>query len=600
GSNTYNNNYYNSDYAETAILDIEDVAGQNTGKTTAEYANGDVASLLNANVTSENGYRPWVTIGNDAVLGPENCNLVVNTNVKGANVELKDAEGNVVKSSSSVKNATLYSNLTTSGVYIYTVSKDGFDTEKGTVIIKDGVNSVSVELGVTVYVTISKDGEFKLSSDESTTMSRVPVKVTNFDVTEYGYDDVYNSKTGQPTVLNAFILTHELYSEGADAFKGTPNNNPAQGNDLFITKFWNEETTQLSYMVNNKYPGEWLEDEGYIWGSTADNIKLRTGDDINVTMYTDYQTPMFYTYFKDSSATVEQGEKVDLELLGFDNSTGYLNPESKGISGSTITVNGQDTEIVTDKDGKASISFDEVGIYTISAKNTDLTINDSKAVITAPVCIVIVTEKTVDVTFDADNGTEPIVKTVKEGGVLDSIPEVPTKEGYTFVGWYRDTDDTTTGYKSDVACTEDVTYKAKWAHVEMLGAQVKLVVDDKSGIRFGTKLYNDGDEIVEKGTLIIPASLLAEGEALTLDTPKVARSIGKVNYEVNEEENYVTYLGTLVNIPKAQFDRQMTAAAYVIYKDKAGNKYTVYSQYPNGSTSVYKLLENNVDWDDEW
>ena len=44
----------------------------------------------------------------------------------------------------------------------------------------------------------------------------------------------------------------------------------------------------------------------------------------------------------------------------------------------------------------------------------------------------------------------------------------------------------------------------------------------------------------------------------------------------------------------------MIAAAYVIYKDKAGNKYTVYSQYPNVSTSVYKLLENNVDWDDEW
>ncbi|MDY2735701.1 hypothetical protein, partial [Intestinibacter sp.] len=145
-----------------------------------------------------------------------------------------------------------------------------------------------------------------------------------------------------------------------------------------------------------------------------------------------------------------------------------------------------------------------------------------------------------------------------------------------------------------------VTYKAKYAHVKMLGAQGKIVVDGKSGIRFGTKLYDDGDEIVEKGTLIIPASLLAEGETLTLDTPKVARSIGKVNYEVNKEENYVTYLGTIVNIPKAQFDRQMIAAAYVIYKDKAGNKYTVYSQYPNGSTSVYKLLENNVDWDDEW
>ena len=124
----------------------------------------------------------------------------------------------------------------------------------------------------------------------------------------------------------------------------------------------------------------------------------------------------------------------------------------------------------------------------------------------------------------------------------------------------------------------------------MLGAQVKAVVNDMSGIRFGTKIYNDGDEIVEKGTLILPYNLLAEGEALTLDTPNVARSIGKINYEVNEKENYITYLGTIVNIKRAQFDAPLTAASYVIYKDKAGNKYTVYSQYPNGSKSVNDLL----------
>ena len=174
------------------------------------------------------------------------------------------------------------------------------------------------------------------------------------------------------------------------------------------------------------------------------------------------------------------------------------------------------------------------------------------------------------------------------------------KKGYTIVGWYADTDDISTEYKNNQTYTESVTYKAKWAHVTMLGAQGKLVVDGKSGIRFGTKIYNDGDEIIEKGTLILPVSFLNEGEGLRLDTPKVAKSVGKVNYEVNKDENYVTYLGTIINIPEAQFHRQMTAAAYVIYKDKAGNKYTVYSQYPNESTSVYDLLGNNVDWNEVW
>ncbi len=201
-----------------------------------------------------------------------------------------------------------------------------------------------------------------------------------------------------------------------------------------------------------------------------------------------------------------------------------------------------------------------------------------------------VKERDLSVTFDADNGTDNVVKSIKKGEALDFAPEEPTKKGYTFVGWYKDTDDITTEYKNNATYTEDVTYKAKWAHVEMLGAQGKIVVNDESGIRFGTKIYNDGDEIVEKGTIILPKALLAEGERLTLSTSKIVRSVGKVNYEVNKEENYVVYLGTLVEISRTNFDQQITAASYVIYKDKAGNKYTVYSQYPKGSISVNQLL----------
>ena len=196
------------------------------------------------------------------------------------------------------------------------------------------------------------------------------------------------------------------------------------------------------------------------------------------------------------------------------------------------------------------------------------------------------------VAFNPDNGDRVIKRAVDSEGKLNYTPEEPTKDGYTFVGWYEDTDDTTTVYKSGATYAKDVTYKAKWAHVKMLGAQVKAVVDDKSGIRFGTKIYDDGDEIVEKGTIILPKDLLADGEKLTLDTAQIAKSVGKVNYEVNQKENYVVYLGTLVNIKREQFDKQITAASYVIYKDKAGNKYTVYSQYPNGSKSVNDLLNN--------
>lgn len=199
-------------------------------------------------------------------------------------------------------------------------------------------------------------------------------------------------------------------------------------------------------------------------------------------------------------------------------------------------------------------------------------------------------DKKIKVVFDTNNGSDRVEKEVQKDEVLEYTPESPSKEGYVFVGWFKDVDNITTEYKSGQTYDTDVTYKAKYAHVKMLGAQAKAVVDDKSGIRFGTKIYDDGDKIVEKVTLIIPANLLSEGEALTLDNKKAARSMGKVNYEVNKEENSITYLGTLAYIPKAQFDRELTSVAYVIYKDKAGNEYKVYSPYSNGTISVNKLL----------
>ena len=590
------NNYYQKNSCSQGV-EGDDVEGKVEVKTAKQLADGSVAALLNAKVTNENEYKSWTVIDGKTVFG--SYDLAITPSVTGATVKLYDYKGNEIKAIAGTTG--VFDGLRKGSLYKYEVTKEGLNTETGTVIMGSTPQAIYVELSVTVYVTVSKDGEFKLADDQDTKLTRIPVTTTNFDVTDYGYPSVYNNDS-YPTLLNVFIRFHELYSGGADNFAGTPNNTPAKGNDLFITKFIGIETTQLNYYVNNKYPGEWLEDKGYIWGSTADYIKMKNNDDVNVVMFTNYQTPMFYTYFDKQEATVKQGQNLELTLKGFDNANAYMSPESKNISGSTIYIDGEETEIVTDKDGKAILTFDEPGTYIISAQGTDLSLSDSeKTVITAPVCEVTVTEADdITVSFDADNGDDIVTKAMKPGKVLNYMSTAPTKEGYTFVGWYKDTDDITTEYKQGSRFTQSTTYKAKYAHVTMLGAQGKMVSNGKSGIRFGTKIYNDGDEIVEKGTLILPANLLAEGETLTLDTPNVAKSVANTLYEVNKEQNYLTYLGTIVNIPKAQFERQMTASAYVVYKDKAGHQYTVYAPYANGSISVLDLLGNDVDWGEDW
>ena len=199
-------------------------------------------------------------------------------------------------------------------------------------------------------------------------------------------------------------------------------------------------------------------------------------------------------------------------------------------------------------------------------------------------------DKEFEIKFDADNGSDIVTQPVYKDEILNYTPENITKKGYTFVGWYEDTDNITTEYKNNQTYTKDITYKAKWAHVEGLGAQVKV---DKTGIRFGTKLYNDGDEILEKGTVMIPTKLIDTMTQcnITLDTENAAKSIGKVNYEVNKDENYVVYLGTLINIPESQRDTYIRASSYVRYKDKSGNEYIVYAF--NKEASINSLLESS-------
>lgn len=68
---------------------------------------------------------------------------------------------------------------------------------------------------------------------------------------------------------------------------------------------------------------------------------------------------------------------------------------------------------------------------------------------------------TYTLTFDSQSGTEVASQTVVEGQMATEPSPAPTKDGYTFVGWYSD-EELTQAFDFLTAITEDITLYAKW------------------------------------------------------------------------------------------------------------------------------------------
>jgi len=64
-----------------------------------------------------------------------------------------------------------------------------------------------------------------------------------------------------------------------------------------------------------------------------------------------------------------------------------------------------------------------------------------------------------DITFDAGNGTPPTIVPTSSDGKVTSIPEKPTREGYTFNGWYTERGEKVT---ADTVFQGDATVSARW------------------------------------------------------------------------------------------------------------------------------------------
>lgn len=312
------------------------------------------------------------------------------------------------------------------------------------------------EAAVTVYFTLSEDGEFVTGNDEEeTVLSHIPVTISYFDLAEYGLEDFYRYEADsfenggeyigtevleQPTLLHLYIKMLEEYylADGSELVVNDRNQDAlsisGSATSLYMTRFWGHDEN-LMYYVNHKYP---LQAAG--WGSTSDYILLEDGMEIDVAMFSDwdfYHTGAFAYFTGNNVEAKEPGqfdiavnEKISLTMRGtatnaaYDgNSTFVGEPmcgenvvyckKEQAVSDYT-NKNWEMAEGQTDENGNITLSFSSPGTYYVSSTPLyeSYQLSSGNACVAPPIAVIHVT---------GEQETEEIQDKDYSGGLISDV-----------------------------------------------------------------------------------------------------------------------------------------------------------------------------------
>lgn len=168
------------------------------------------------------------------------------------------------------------------------------------------------------------------------------------DTLVYTYDA---DEDGVLTINDALLCAHEyFYSDETGADESDTGYAYAVSDEYgaYITKLWGVENGgAYGYYVNDK-------------SAWSLNDPIHDGDKVVAFVYADTTNYSdLYTYFTASEYSTYRGKPqvtVQLNAVSFD---ADWNPVSVPVAGATITVDGEPTSFVTDKDGKATITLSD-------------------------------------------------------------------------------------------------------------------------------------------------------------------------------------------------------------------------------------------------
>ena len=174
---------------------------------------------------------------------------------------------------------------------------------------------------------------------------------------------------GALTICDVLIAAHEEHHpDGAEAFLAEESEW-----GLSLMRLWGVENGgSYGYCVNDASAMSLVD-------------PVQAGDHIKAYVYTDLMTwSDTYCYFTAPVAAAAVNAEVALVLSanGYDEN---WSPVTLPVASAALTVNGEKTDIVTDENGHAVLTFAEAGEYIVSAVSDTMTL-------VPPVCIVTVGE----------------------------------------------------------------------------------------------------------------------------------------------------------------------------------------------------------------
>ncbi len=220
--------------------------------------------------------------------------------------------------------------------------------------------------------------------DGTVLMPKEKITVPDGIAEEYGYITAESDHNGNSvdgaTVFDAIVSAHKkLYG---DAFTPETCENYLVMTSSFITKSFGRDTASSGFFVNDRMPNDGIYNEGYgsYTGFACDTAVLEENDIVTYFFYQDLNMWSDYKAdFEEDEITAKVNEKITVCVTAF--SSWYGNATEETIKANSIAANGcklycensdgSFTQIATlDENGKADLSFNDAGEYTIYVAGT--------------------------------------------------------------------------------------------------------------------------------------------------------------------------------------------------------------------------------------